>query len=207
MASESTEKNIFGTRESMRNGYRETLSAREIERLLNAIDLSTAIGLRNATLILLMIATGAKVGELVGKELDSGDTTGGLRKGDFDESAGTVILRRPKDGAERTMAVPLRVRQYLQVLIESRPRANKSDLVFVTGRGTRLQNRYVRRMIHDYGRAAGLDRDVRPSLLRHTYARELLKESGDLFAVKSALGHRHLASSVRYLAEEDKANE
>lgn len=196
---DSTENIFFGTKKPMNDEHRTPLTAEEINRLLSAIDLSTAVGVRNATMVLLMISTGAKVGELVGKEGDSEGPRGGLLIGDYDRRAGTITLRRPKDGGERVLPIPVRIQQYLRTWLDSRPQLDGNDLVFVTNRGTRIQNRYVRRMLHEYGRAAGIDRDVRPSLLRHTYAQEVLRETGDLHFLKESLGHRHLASSIRYL--------
>lgn len=187
----------------MDNTDNHPLSVDEIDRLLAAIDLSSAVGVRNATMILIMIYTGAKVGELVGKEGDSDTIQGGIRVGDFDRASGTITLRRPKDKVERVIPIPMRIQQYLLIWLDSRPETDGTDLLFVTGRGTRIQNRYVRRMISEYGRAAGIDRDVRPSLLRRTYARGVLRESGDLHVLKEALGHRHLASSIRYLEDQD----
>lgn len=181
----------------------QPLSLEEIERLIAVIDLSTAVGVRNATMILIMAFTGAKVGELVGKEGDADGVQGGIRLGDFDRTSGTITLRRPKDKAERIIPIPMRIQQYLLIWLDSRPDAADTDLLFVTGRGTRIQNRYVRRMIGEYGRAAGIDRDVKPSSLRWTYARGVLRESGDLHVLKEALGHRHLASSIRYLDDQD----
>jgi len=162
------------------------LSVEEIERLISVIDLSTAVGIRNATMILIMVFTGAKVGELVGKEGGGAVVRGGIRINDYDP-------------------IPMRIQQYLLIWLDARPSVPESDLLFVTGRGTRIQNRYVRRMISEYGRAAGIDRDVRPSLLRRTYAQGVLRESGDLHVLKEALGHRHLASSIRYLDDQEGA--
>ena len=183
----------------MNDATRRPLSGDEIDRILSVIDLSTDVGLRNATMILLMISTGAKVGELVGKEERSHEVRGGLRVPDIDFRGGTVTLRRSKDQKERMMPIPTKIQQYLKVWLSARPENTDSDLVFVTGRGTRLQNRYVRRVLNEYGRSAGIDRDVRPSLLRHTYAREVLRETGDLRFLQESLGHRHITSSVRYV--------
>jgi len=181
------------------------LSVEEIERLISVIDLSTAVGIRNATMILIMVFTGAKVGELVGKEGGGAVVRGGIRIDDYDRVSGTITLRRPKDDGERVIPIPMRIQQYLLIWLDARPSVPESDLLFVTGRGTRIQNRYVRRMISEYGRAAGIDRDVRPSLLRRTYAQGVLRESGDLHVLKEALGHRHLASSIRYLDDQEGA--
>jgi integrase len=181
----------------------QPLTQDEADRLLSAIDLSTATGLRNATLILLMIETGAKVGELVGKERSEGARVGGLRADDIDFRAGTVTLRRPKDHKERVMPLPAKLQQYLKALIESRPPQPDRDLVFVTRRGTALQSRYVRRILTEYARAARLDRDIRPSLLRRTFALGAYSRTRDVVSLRDQLGHSSTASSLRYIEEGD----
>lgn len=183
------------------------LTKEEFARLIGVIDLTSATGVRNAALLLLMAATGAKVSELVGKEsAPSGAQRSGLsgaRLGDLNLSEHTLTLQSGKTGEPRLASLPLNVEQFLRSWLAVRPQTD-SDLIFVTSRGTRLQNRYVRRMLHDYGEAARIEIDVRPSILRRTYASNLLRDTGSLRALQRALGHRHLASAVRYLEEEDE---
>ena len=176
------------------------LTEDQLKSLLEQPDLSSPIGVRNIAIILLILEAGAKVGELVGKEGDASELRGGLRLEDLnlDDESPTVVFRRPRDGTERTVSIPSSTARFLVAWIELRP-ISDTDLVFVTGRGTRLQNRYVRRMLHDYGVAAGIDIDVKPSLLRHTFARRHFVETGDLEALAATLGHKHVVSSVRYL--------
>lgn len=185
--------------------YDTVLEPAQLESLLEQPDLSTAVGVRNMAMILLFLDAGAKVGELVGKEGSNQELRGGLRLDDLDleQSPATITLRRPRDGSARVVELPLPTVRYLTAWLSLRPKT-EADLVFVTSRGTRILNRYVRRMLHDYGVAAGITVDVKPSLLRHTFAHRRLAETGDLQRLAKTLGHRHIVSSLRYLFSEPR---
>jgi len=180
------------------------LTDEELTRLLQQPDLGTKVGIRNMAIMLLMLETGAKSGELVGKEGDTDDIRGGLRLGDLHGGSATerrIVLRKPRDGSHRTVELPPAGARFLDAWLAVRPRS-ELDLVFVTTRGTRILNRYIRKMLHDYGVTARIEADVKPSLLRHTFARRRLAAGDDLEQLAESLGHKHIISSVRYLFPE-----
>ncbi|MFP4151480.1 MAG: tyrosine-type recombinase/integrase [Alkalispirochaeta sp.] len=175
----------------------------ELTRLLDQPDLGTKVGIRNMAIILLMLETGAKSGELLGKEGDSDTIRGGLRLRDVhgESTDRRILLHKASDGSCRTVGVPASAARFLDAWLAVRPRC-ASDLVFVTSRGTRILNRYIRKTLHDYGVAAGIATEVKPSVLRHTYARRRLAAGADLEQLAESLGHKHIISSVRYLFPE-----
>lgn len=179
------------------------LDAEQLKSLLQQPDLSTRVGIRNMAMLLLFLETGAKVGELVGKEEDRSEIKGGIRLKDLhiEETPPTITLRKPRDGETRTVELPPATVQYLRGWLALRP-DTALDLVFVSNRGTRILNRYVRRMLHDYGVAAGIEVDVKPSLLRHTFARRKIEETRDVEQLARTLGHSNIVSSLRYLFAE-----
>ena len=191
---------------------KSTLSAADVQALLETPDRESPVGLRNFAIMLCMVLAGLKVGEIVGKEGDGTSAEGGLRLSDIDFRKGTVRVVGKK--GVRVLDVPLSLQQFLKAWLDIRPTpqeasaespgGDRNDLVFTTMKGTRIQNRYIRRMLHDYGVAAGLEIDVKPSLLRDVYARRVLKETGDLRELAARLGHRNLASSLRYLESEEE---
>lgn len=175
------------------------LTDEELRRLLSQPPVGRPVGLRNLAIMALMLETGAKSGELVGKEgaPDDDQLSGGLRLGDIDIPGRTITLRKPKDGSTRQVKLPETSAGYLAAWLEVRPKSD-SDLVFLTSRGTRLMNRYVRRMLKEQGSAAGIEVELKPSLLRHTFARRHLSQTGDLAELADALGHKQIISSARY---------
>ncbi len=180
------------------------LNEKELARLLKQPDLHTKVGIRNMAIILLMLETGAKSGELVGKEGDTEEIHGGLRLEDVQGEADgrRIVLRKPLDDSRRTVDLPPSGARFLDAWLAVRPQCDL-DLVFITTKGTRIMNRYIRKMLHDYGTAAGIKTDVKPSLLRHTYARRRLAAGDGLEQLAESLGHKHIISSVRYLFTKD----
>ncbi|MBX3408174.1 MAG: tyrosine-type recombinase/integrase [Phycisphaeraceae bacterium] len=71
--------------------------------------------------------------------------------------------------------------------------------VFCTARGTAMTDAFVRRLLAELGRAAGIDKRVHAHGLRHTFAAELRRECVDIGIISRQLGHRSLAATVRYL--------
>lgn len=128
----------------------------------------------------------------------SREPLGGLRLADIDWESRRLHVRRPGDARVRTVVLDASAVQLLRAWVEIRPGA-PNDLVFVTRRGTGIMNRYVRRMLSEYGRSAGIAHDVRPSQLRRTFGSRLFERTGDIEAVARSLGLRHLASSLRYV--------
>ena len=179
------------------------LTDEELIWLLKQPNLATKVGIRNMAIMLLMLETGAKSGELVGKEGDTDDIHGGLRLEDIQRDAAQrrIVLRKPSDGSRRTVELPPSGARFLDAWLAVRP-WSELDLVFVTTRGTRILNRYIRKMLHDYGVTAHIEADVKPSLLRHTFARRRLAAGDDLEQLAESLGHKHIISSVRYLFPE-----
>ena len=70
--------------------------------------------------------------------------------------------------------------------------------LFVGRAGARLNPREVQRRIKAYAAAAGLEVDVHPHMLRHSFASHVLQSSGDLRAVQEMLGHASIASTQVY---------
>ncbi len=177
----------------------DRLSEEELKQLFSAPDLDTIVGIRNVTIMLLMVECGLKVGEIVGKEGASGTAViGGLRVGDVALSEHRLTVVKPKRDTARQVDLSVRVAQYLTIWLAARPDHTDTDLVFTTRRGGPLSNRYVRRFLAEYGRDAGIARPVRPSLLRHTFAHRLFERTHDLDLVQRHMGLRSIAGAARY---------
>lgn len=177
---------------------RKHLTEDEAQALLAAVPLDTEAGLRNLAMIALMLDGGLKVSELVGPERTDADRgTGGLRIGDISWNDKTVRVTRPKDGTSRTLALSADTLELIRRWLNRRP-VSETDLVFTSLSGGRLQNRYVRQFLSEYGERAGIGRRVKPSVLRHTFAGRIFRETGDLEKLRDLLGHRDISATARY---------
>jgi integrase/recombinase XerC len=158
----------------------------------NAIagDAETAVGLRDTAIMELLYATGIRVSELCGLDLD-----------DIDQSRRTVRVLG-KGGKERVVPVGIpaeravsRWRNAGRALLA---RDSSGSALFLGARGSRLDPRTARRVVHARIAAAGSVPDAGPHGLRHTAATHLLEGGADLRSVQEMLGHASLATTQIY---------
>jgi integrase/recombinase XerC len=147
-------------------------------------------GLRNAAIVELLYATGARVSELCGLDVD-----------DLDPGRHTVRLLG-KGAKERT--VPLGEPAAAAVgawLARGRPRmvtADSGPALLLGSRGARIDPRAARQVVHDRLSAVDGVADLGPHGLRHTAATHLLEGGADLRSVQELLGHATLATTQIY---------
>lgn len=170
------------------------LQAAQVTRLLATLDDAAAEGaplaLRNRAIVELLYATGIRVGELAGLDID-----------DLDPDRRTLRVIG-KGNKERT--VPYGVPAALAVddwLRRGRPLLAKGisgPALFLGTRGGRVDQRQVRAMVHDLFAGLGDTSASGPHALRHSAATHLLDGGADLRAVQEILGHSSLATTQIY---------
>ncbi len=168
----------------------EPLTAREMGRLLAALDGESWLDKRNVALVSLMGRAGLRVSEVVA--LAPEDITLSPRKGQ-------VRVRQGKGGKERTVPLSRQARAELQAYLDARPTPPPQPL-FLSRTGQPLATRDVQRMVARAARMAGLAKPVTPHLLRHTFATRALRSGRvDLATLSALLGHANLTTTARYL--------
>ena len=165
----------------------EALSPDDAVRLV-ALEDDSEMGLRDRALFELAYSCGLRVSELTGLDVGALD----LRTGEVRVTGkGSKTRIVPVGGhAVKAIAAWLPVRAAL-----AKP---GEDALFVGRSGRRLAPREVQRRIKLRAAAAGLDTDVHPHMLRHSFASHVLQSSGDLRAVQEMLGHASIASTQVY---------
>ncbi|MET7282909.1 tyrosine recombinase XerC [Kribbella sp. NPDC005582] len=154
-----------------------------------AADDGSPVGLRDLAIMELLYATGIRVGELCALDIDDIDTS---RR---------VVRVFGKGRKERSVPYGVPAGQALdRWLTEARPRLARSGsgpAVFLGARGGRIDQRAVRRLVHE--RIAVVEApDLSPHGLRHTAATHLLEGGADLRSVQELLGHASLATTQIY---------
>lgn len=172
----------------------KAIGVEQVEKLLSAPDDSDLLGARDRAILETLYSTGIRVSELVG-----------INRGDIDESQEALIVRG-KGRKERI--VPLgshalaALRHYTMMLDEPAKRAgtrpDPESPLFINKHGTRLSTRSVRRKVSKYLVTAGLDPDISPHTLRHSFATHLLDNGADLRSVQELLGHQSLSTTQVY---------
>lgn len=174
-----------------------TLSEADVQRLLDAPDVSTLRGLRDRAMLSVTYAAGLRVSELIG-----------LGPGDVDLSRG-IVSAFGKGGKRRL--VPLgdvtldHVQAYLRARAElvSAPVIKKArkpgpDVLFPSPRGGALTRQGFWKIVGRYARGVGLRGRVYPHQLRHSFATHLLTGGADLRSVQTMLGHASVATTEIY---------
>ncbi|KQV76939.1 recombinase XerC [Aeromicrobium sp. Root344] len=170
------------------------LSEVEVRGLLDTTAGSLAVdgprGLRDLAILEVLYATGIRVGELVGLDID--DLDRGRR----------VVRVFGKGRKERSVPYGLPASEAIELWLErGRPAiANDSSgaAVFLGMRGSRIDQRAVRRIVHERLAAVDGAPDLGPHGLRHTAATHLLEGGADLRSVQEILGHASLGTTQIY---------
>jgi integrase/recombinase XerC len=147
-------------------------------------------GLRDLAILELLYATGIRVGELTGIDIDDLDT--GRR----------VVRVFGKGRKERSVPYGLPAADALALWLErGRPaiaQATSGSAAFLGARGGRIDQRAVRRIVHERLAAVDGGPDLGPHGLRHTAATHLLEGGADLRSVQEILGHASLGTTQIY---------
>ena len=163
------------------------LSASEVERLINAPDLSTEKGIRDAAILELFYSCGLRISELA--QLPLHDLS-------LEESAVRV---RGKGSKVRLVPLGGRAIERLEAWLELRPGWKaKGGALFVSTRGKPMSRTSVWQVVKDAARAANIRQNVSPHMLRHSFATHLLDNGADLRAVQEMLGHADIATTQIY---------
>jgi integrase/recombinase XerC len=166
------------------------LTKEEMEKLLNAPDLTTPLGQRDRALLELLYASGLRVSELVGLALEQIDLESNeIRVWGKGSKERMVLMGQPAAEA---------LKDYIK---EGRARLRgekKTKALFLDRYGQRLTERSVQRLLNQYAKKAGIGKRVHPHMLRHTFATHLLDGGADLRVVQELLGHARLTSTQIY---------
>lgn len=175
----------------------KSITVEQVETLLSTPDNRSILGARDRAILETLYSTGVRVSELVD-----------LNRGDLD-MLGQVMQVRGKGRKERI--VPLgshalaAIRHYLTLLEpDKRYRALRDEVgeanvpLFINKNGSRLSSRSVRRKLDKYLTEAGLDPQISPHTLRHSFATHLLDNGADLRSVQELLGHQSLSTTQVY---------
>jgi integrase/recombinase XerD len=170
----------------------KALTIEEVERLLEAADFDqTTLALRDRALLELLYASGARISEAVGLDLD-----------ELDLEAGAVRVRG-KGGKERLVPVGRFARTALDAyVVRARPellrRGKGTPALLLNARGGRLSRQAAWAVLQSVAEKAGLAAAVSPHVLRHSFATHLLDGGADVRVVQELLGHASVTTTQVY---------
>lgn len=165
------------------------LSVREVTKLLEAPCTDSLLGLRDKAIIECLYATGMRISELVNLNLENINLNTGWIK---------VI---GKGSRERMIPLTREAVKWVSKYLNERE-VNKRKQgclpLFCNRYGGRLSRQSCWKMLKKYARKAGIDKEVSPHILRHSFATHLLSRDADLRSVQELLGHINISTTQIY---------
>ncbi len=167
----------------------QVMTAREIELLLEQPECTDRKGYRDRAMLELLYATGIRVSELIGLDVS-----------DVNISAGIINCR----GKDKVRAIPLyptavkALRDYVEFIRPDMIANPGERSLFVNVSGERMSRQGFWKIIKAYQQKAGIEKDITPHTLRHSFATHLLENGADLRSIQEMLGHSDISSTQIY---------
>lgn len=167
------------------------LSVDQVSALLAQPSGQTPKEIRDKVMLALLYATGIRVSELIGIQME-----------DINMNIGFLVCR---DG-ERERTIPFgrsakaALEEYLEHARNELLRGKGSDYFFVNCTGGAMSRQGFWKIIKYYGEKAGIEEDITPHTLRHSFAAHLIARGADMRAVQTILGHSDMATTQMYAA-------
>lgn len=158
----------------------------DIALLLEQPDLSTNLGIRDRAWLEMLYASGLRISELVGIDLDD------------IELRARLVKVRGKGSKERIVPFGSKAEEAVRAYLAVREADPDENALFVNYRGGRITTRSVRRLFDGYLRGASLRAGISPHTMRHSFATHLLNAGADLRGIQELLGHASLSTTQKY---------
>jgi len=167
------------------------LSPDEIDAMISTLDRSKAEGERNVAILEAMYSCGLRVSEIIGLRLTHIH---------FEEQYIQVI---GKGNKERLIPISERALKHIKIFVDHFRvhidiDKNYRDIVFISARGKGLTRQSVFLMIKKAASQAGVNKNISPHTLRHSFATHLVEYGADLRAVQEMLGHESITTTEIY---------
>jgi len=187
----------------------------EMTALIDTPDTSTPLGRRDRAILELFYASGLRLSELVGLDLDSVNLSSRqvrvLGKGSkervvpFNVSAAEALRAYLRDrpalellAARQKQGPPMPLRAGGTAPRRAARRSAGASPLFLNARGGRLTGRSVHRLVRQHVSRCSVRFGISPHALRHSFATHLLERGADLRAIQELLGHAQLSTTQRY---------
>ncbi|MFI3299202.1 MAG: tyrosine recombinase [Rikenellaceae bacterium] len=162
----------------------------EVIELFSAVDLSTPLGHRNRAILEMLYGCGLRVSELTE-----------LKLSDIFKAEGVVRVLG-KGSKERLVPIASVTLKYIELYMAERreiqPKKGSEEIVFLNRRGGKLSRVMIFNIVRDTARTAGIQKDVHPHTLRHSFATHLVEGGADIRAVQDMMGHASITTTEIY---------
>ncbi|MEP6809007.1 MAG: site-specific tyrosine recombinase XerD [Chthoniobacterales bacterium] len=168
----------------------ETLNELQVQQLIESIDTTKPRGLRDRAMIELLYASGLRISELANARLENLNS---------DER---ILRVTGKGNKTRLVPVGRKACEALAAYVSAeRPKLVKprsGSEIFLSARGTKLTTTRLWQIVKERARVSGLEANIYPHLLRHSFATHLLSNGADLRIIQELLGHSDISTTQVY---------
>ena len=168
----------------------ETLNEMQVEQLIDSINTAQPLGLRDRAIVELLYASGLRISELANARLENLN---------IEER---ILRVTGKGNKMRLVPVGRRACDALAAYLSAeRPRLVKprsGSEIFLSARGTKLTTVRLWQIVKERARTSGLEANIYPHLLRHSFATHLLGNGADLRIIQEMLGHSDISTTQVY---------
>lgn len=170
----------------------KAISIEQVTRILDSINLESTSGLRDRAILEFLYSTGARISEVVGLDVD-----------DLHFSDDAVVRLFGKGSKERVVPVGSFAQKAVSdYLVRSRPglaaKGKGTPALFLNQRGGRLSRQSMWMILSKAAEQSGVDVEVSPHTLRHSFATHLLEGGADVRVVQELLGHASVTTTQIY---------
>ena len=165
------------------------LNYNDLEKLLNAYDTNNYIGIRNSLILEMLYSTGIRVSEIINIKLI-----------DISTSERTIRIYG-KGSKERIVFFGSKCLELIKLYLNktyNKLNVNNLAYLFLSKTGKKISDREVRKIVSDAAIISGIEMNVSPHVLRHTFATHMLGDGADLRSVQELLGHENLSTTQIY---------
>ena len=165
------------------------LTNHEVDTFLSQPDLTDPKGIRDKAMLELLYASGIRVSELIGLNLE-----------DVNLSVGFLVCR----SADKERVIPLykvavkSIQEYLQNVRPILTADNGENALFVNVNGNRMSRQGFWKIVKSYQSKAGIKKEITPHTLRHSFAAHLLENGADIRDIQEMLGHADISTTQIY---------
>ena len=169
--------------------YPEILTAKEVELFLEQPECVDAKGFRDHAMLELLYATGIRVSELIALNMEDLNLAAGFIRCSNGKKERIIPLYH---GAVRAL------QDYIRGIRPQLIADTEEQALFVNMNGERMSRQGFWKIIKHYQEKAGIQKDITPHTLRHSFAAHLLENGADLRAIQEMLGHADISSTQIY---------
>jgi len=178
------------------------LEAEEVGKLLSIPNKRYITGIRNKAILAIMANMGLRVSEVVN-----------LKPGDLNLTKRKLRVVNGKGGVDRDLIIPEYTTEILREWKKAKPKGSqyffttikdKSGGQFASSKGSQLSVRYIQFMVKRYAERAGIDKDITPHTLRHTFATGFIRQGQNVMKLKDILGHSDISTTQIYVTLANK---